>query len=431
MSINLFEIVHVLLICAGMILLIYLGSTVLYLLVFAVAGQFKGRCKSVSSTGEKRRVAVLIPCYKEDEVILEVADEALNQNYPRNRYDVVVIADSFNSDTIVKLRTKPVKLIQVAFQISSKSRALNAALTQLSEPYDIAVVLDGDNIMDRNFLSKINDSFNSGCTIVQGHRVAKNLNTSFAILDAISEEINNHIFRKGHSALGLSSALIGSAMAFEYHFFKEIMPTVEVVGGFDKEIELKLASAGKKICYRPDAYVYDEKVQSAESFSRQRRRWLSAQLHYFGKSFFPALRQLVLHGNFEYFNKAFQYVQPPRVLLLGFLLIATIVSVLLSDKVLIAISVGMFSAGALALLLSTPARYYSPKTLFALLTLPYGFILMLGSLFKVRGANKQFIHTKHTYNAFQSHKRRKEWQKLKNNTAPANEKNDYLTGQGL
>jgi hypothetical protein len=33
-------------------------------------------------------------------------------------------------------------------------------------------------------------------------------NNSWAILDAISEEINNNIFRKGHRVLGLSSAII-------------------------------------------------------------------------------------------------------------------------------------------------------------------------------------------------------------------------------
>jgi hypothetical protein len=49
---------------------------------------------------------------------------------------------------------------------------------------------------------------------VQGHRTAKNTNNSWAILDAISEEINNNIFRKGHRVLGLSSAIIGSGMAF-------------------------------------------------------------------------------------------------------------------------------------------------------------------------------------------------------------------------
>jgi hypothetical protein len=54
----------------------------------------------------------------------------------------------------------------------------------------------------------------------------KNTNNSWAILDAISEEINNNIFRKGHRVLGLSSAIIGSGMAFRYNYFKTLMSTV-------------------------------------------------------------------------------------------------------------------------------------------------------------------------------------------------------------
>ena len=76
-----------------------------------------------------------------------------------------------------------------------------------------------------------------------------------ALLDAISEEINNHIFRKGHRSLCLSSAIIGSGMAFDYQLFKEYMTTLQAVGGFDKELELKLLHNGYKIDYLPDAMV--------------------------------------------------------------------------------------------------------------------------------------------------------------------------------
>ena len=56
-----------------------------------------------------------------------------------------------------------------------------------------------------NFLKKINAAFAHGYVAVQGHRTAKNMNTSWAILDAVSEEINNNIFRKGHTAHHLVS----------------------------------------------------------------------------------------------------------------------------------------------------------------------------------------------------------------------------------
>jgi cellulose synthase/poly-beta-1,6-N-acetylglucosamine synthase-like glycosyltransferase len=255
--------------------------------------------------------------------------------------------------------------------------------------------------MGKDFLQRINCAFEGHFIAVQGHRTAKNMNTSMAILDAASEEINNHIFRKGHRALGLSSAIIGSGMAFQYDFFKGLMLTVDAVGGFDKEIELKLLKAGHKIEYLDKAYVYDEKVQKAEVFSNQRRRWLSAQLHYFRQDFLSALKELFTKGNIDYFDKAFQFIQPPRILLLGAVLLSSaiflIINHLIQNYLLYkTLWISVLVACLSAFIFSIPASFYNLKTLRALLSLPKGMILMLLSLLKIRGANKQFIHTKHT-----------------------------------
>jgi len=211
------ELIYLLIHIIECTLFIYLGLSAIYILVFAVANVIKPRRKSIPQKPDKfRKYAVLIPGYKEDNVICEVAIEALNQDYPKEYYDVVIIADSFLPETIEKLKLLPIKLIEVVFEKSTKSKALNKAMEILGDNYDVALVLDADNIMETDFISKINNAFDNDFQIVQGHRVAKNTNTSFAILDAISEELNNHIFRKGHRALGLSSALIGSGMAFNY-----------------------------------------------------------------------------------------------------------------------------------------------------------------------------------------------------------------------
>jgi len=50
----------------------------------------------------------------------------------------------------------------------------------------------------------------------------------------------------------------------------------------------------------------------------------------------------------------------------------------------------------LTFLLSIPKRFYNLTTAKALLELPKGMLLMFGSLLKIKGANKQFLHTKHS-----------------------------------
>jgi cellulose synthase/poly-beta-1,6-N-acetylglucosamine synthase-like glycosyltransferase len=222
-----------------------------------------------------------------------------------------------------------------------------------------------------------------------------------AILDAASEEINNHIFRKGHRAVGLSSAIIGSGMAFKYGFFKEIMATVTAIGGFDKEIEMKLLRDGYKIEYLADAYVYDEKVQKADVFVNQRRRWLAAQVKYFRLHFISSLKDLFLKQNIDYFDKVFQSLQPPRILLLGsvmlFSLVFIIVNMLMkSYSPFIYLWLVLLLSTLLVFIFSVPRSFYRISTLKALASLPGGMILMLASLLSIKGADKQFIHTKHT-----------------------------------
>jgi len=382
-------------------LLIYLSFASIYIFIFSFGGLFYKR-RTYIKQEKFKKIAVLIPGYKEDEVIIDVAKSALLQKYPMNLFDVVVIADSFQENTIAELKALPILLVEVNFENSTKSKALNKAMEIIGNRYDIALVLDADNIMEQSFLAKINLAFNNGYKVVQGHRVAKNLNTSFAILDAISEEINNHIFRKGHRALGFSSALIGSGMAFEYQFFKSVMADVNAVGGFDKELEFKLLKGSTKIEYLNDAFVLDEKIQRSGDFNNQRKRWLVTQIVYFRKYFLAGLKELFFKGNIDFFDKVYQMTAPPRILLLGMVFFITLFYFCI-DFFAITVALNVSShlwyvtllITVLAFLMAIPGKFYNSKTLMAMLMLPKAFYMMFLLLFKLKGANTKFIHTKH------------------------------------
>ena len=375
------------------IVLIYFFISALYLMFFSLMGLFR-KSTTNANFDYYRKILILIPAFKEDGVIQEVVEDALKQDYPTNSYHIVVIADSLSNITLETLSALPIEIIEVDFSFSTKSKALNAALCHIQEEYDISVVLDADNLMAHDFLKKMNTGFANGFKVIQGHRVAKNNNTSFALLDGISEEINNHIFRQGHRAAGLSSALIGSAMGFEYGLFKRFMKNIKAIGGFDKELELLIAIEKIKIDYLSDAYVFDEKVQNAHKFTKQRRRWLSAQFYYFGRDFLPSLRLLITKGNFEYFNKAFQFILPPRILLLGSVVLINLwvqfthIGNTIAWFYLLLITVMIF-------FFAVPSKFYTFKTLKAIFDLPKGYFWMIVSLIKSRNANREFIHTEH------------------------------------
>lgn len=383
---------------------IYLGIAAFYFLFFSVSGIFPYRTKTTPSPSY-RKMAVLIPGYREDFVITEVAEASLNQSYPSEYFDVIIIADTFQPGTVSALKKLPLKVIEVTFEKSTKSKSLNAAMAEIGDEYDIAVILDADNIMEYHFLEKINQAFESGFVAVQGHRMAKNMNNSMAVLDSISEEVNNHIFRKGHRVAGLASGLIGSGMAFQYGMFKKRMSEIQAIGGFDKELELTMLRDGIKIEYLVDAVVLDEKVQDQAVFENQRRRWLAAQFIYFRRFARAGAVQFFTRLNIDFPDKVYQMIMPPRILLLGVL---TIITALMGIFTLLDILVkpGLLTLSfmnwlviwlmtVIAFVFAVHRKFYTQQTLLAILTLPMGFWLMFKLLFRLKGANKTFIHTQH------------------------------------
>jgi len=375
-----------------LILYLVFLSNVLYLFVFAFASIFKN-IREKERAASYKRIVVLLPAYGEDSVIEESVKSCLNQDYPKDEFKVAVISDHMKEETNIRLSALPIDLFIAQYENSTKSKALNLALSQL-EDFDIALVLDADNTIDRDFLQKINNAFVSEETqIVQAHRTAKNLNTNFAVLDAVSEEINNNILRQGHANLGLSAGLIGSGMAFDFQLFKTKMSTIIAVGGFDKNLELSFLREGKRIEYLPYAYVYDEKVQSYDAFLNQRKRWLSAQVHY-SKEYLKYVPKAIVSGNIDFCNKYFQQITIPRVILFGVLFLMTLFMSIFFPIYALKWVI-LFLSLCLALVISIPRKLLNRKLLYASADLPKVFFLMVLNLFKLRGANSKFIHTPH------------------------------------
>jgi cellulose synthase/poly-beta-1,6-N-acetylglucosamine synthase-like glycosyltransferase len=374
---------------------LYLTLNALYLFVFASAAVGKRErtiAKQITKIGNVR-IAVFIPAYKEDSVILSTAESAANHDYSSGLFDVIVIADQLKKETLAKLAKLNVKVVEVNFEKSTKSKALNAAMDKLPNMYDVAVVLDADNQMQPGFLSKVSHCFASGSVAMQGHRVAKNSQIGFAALDGLSEEINNSIFRKGHVRLGLSSALIGSGMAFDYQLFKDYMSEIHALGGFDKELEIRLLRDRISIDYLEDAIVLDEKVSKGEVFENQRTRWISAQIKYGAGHFLEAWRELLRRGNLDFFDKVLQFWLLPRAILV-FSVFAYSCGSLLSNATPIA-GIALCTVTAISLLLASPKKMLN-KTLFrSLLSLPEAILRMAFASLKYKKAQKNFIHTPH------------------------------------
>lgn len=378
----------------GGLFFVILAVQAVYIFIFALAGKFYSEKKLTVEVPLKRFI-IYIPAYKEDAVILHAAQEALKLDYPKSLFHVVVIADSLKQSTFEKLAEMPLQLVEVVFEKSTKAKALNKAIEQTKDRFDYAIVFDADNVAKSDYLHRMNEAFARGHLVVQGQRTAKNQDTSMAMLDAISEAINNHIFRKGHRAVGLSSAIIGSGMGLQFALFREVMAKITAVGGFDKEMELTLLRESVKMDYAEQAIVYDEKVQKAEVFEKQRKRWLSAQLNYLRKHLASGIIELIKQGNLDYFDKVFQMALIPRVMLLAILPASFMFSLIPGHGPTPLSWLLVWVTGYIAILLAVPAVFFNKRLMVALISLPAGIFSTFKVLFKLKGANRTFIHTPH------------------------------------
>lgn len=367
---------------------------VLYIFIFSVAS-LKKRKDVYPPAKKKHRFAVLFPAYREDAVIVSSVESFLKQEYPREMYEIIVIADMMKESTLQQLRALSATVLEVDYEKSTKTKALQFATDYLQtkkEHFDMVVILDADNVVKPTFLDKLNNAFYSGCLAIQTHRVAKNRNTNTAVLDAVSEEINNSIFRKGHTNLGFSSALIGSGMAFDYEWFKENIYKADHVG-VDKQLESMLLSQNIYIEYLNNVYTYDEKVQKKGHFYAQRRRWIATQF----SNLFSGLLLLpkaFFTGNWDYCDKLLQWMMPPRIILLGFIIIIAC-AFTCYDWVLSLKWWGLLFMIGVAFSLAVPDYLVDSRFRKAILSLPVLFLLMFFNIFRLRGANKEFIHTEH------------------------------------
>lgn len=375
----------------------YTALNTFYLALFAIAGRV-ATAKNESGlppVTKYRRIAVVVPAYREDIVIVESVLANLQQTYPTDAYDLIIIADSFQPATLLQLAKLPIRVIEVSFDVSTVTKAVRAGLQQLAaNTYDVIVIADADNHMGPDFLERINRSFEQGWRAVQGHRIAKNKNTTVAVLDAISEEINNHIFRRGHRALGISPSFIGSGMALEYDLMEQYIRESTDVSGYDKGLDMYVRERDIKIEYLEHAYVYDEKVQTGVVFEHQRTRWMEAHLQYLQKYFFKGIAAFFM-GRFDYADKAFQLFVLPRILLLGILSMGVGVSFLFGIPWLLQAMGLQLMVFIFVLIISTPAYLLKLVRVEELIVLPTLFVRFVRSTLNIRKARNRFLHTPH------------------------------------
>ena len=306
-------------------LFVIMAGTVLYMGVFAVAALFHSK-PDIPKAKKMNRFVILIPAHMQDQVIEQTVLSVLSQAYPQRMFDVTVISDHQDEITNMRLAQYPITLLTPDFEESTKAKSLQYAVLNLPEfkIYDAVVILDGDNIIEQDFLDQVNDAFEMAATkAIQTHRISKNRDTTATRIDAIFEEINNAIFRRGHISFGLSAALAGSGTVFDFNWYKTNVMRAKTAGE-DKELEALLMRQDIFVDYFDDIYVYGEKKRTTSTLNEQRSRWATQQF----SNLFKNIRYLpgaFFRKQYNLADKIIQWMLVPKINMIGVILIMSLI----------------------------------------------------------------------------------------------------------
>ena len=371
------------------LLFVFVALTIIYMAIYSFASLFFFFF-NIPPAKQQNRFIILIPSYRQDNSIEKTVKSVLGQTYPQRLFDVTVISDHQKEITNFKLAQYPITLLTPNFHSSTKAKSLQLAINNLPQfkIYDIVIILDAGSIVEPEFLQQMNDAYETaGTKAIQAHRLSLNRDTSIACLDATFEEINNSIFRRGHVTLGISAAICGSGIAYEFRWFKENIKKVST-GWEDKEMEALLMRQQIYIDYFDNIYVYDEKTRRMGDFNRQRSRWASTQLRSILSNirFLPAA---LFYKRYDMVDKIIQWMLMPRMLLMGIIVVMSIIM----PFIYMSLAVKWWIAFAVVMLvfaIATPDYLVNKKWEHAFIKAPFIMLASLLNITKIIKTKKKF-----------------------------------------
>jgi len=343
-----------------------------------------------NSLSRKRKSLILIPAFKESEVLFSTINSIKKLNFPADLFDAVLINDECDEKVISKLKEE-IKILDVNLSSHSKIESLKKAI-DLTKGYDFIVILDADNLVHPDFLFEINNSISDKTKVIQGLRLPKNLNSTFEKIDAMTDFVYNQIDRIIPSRLGLTGTISGSGFAIRTDLFQELIPIINTKGGFDKilQSELLLRNIPVEVC--STAIVFDEKSMTAKSYSKQRTRWL---YYHFYNSFKYGLKLFftgIINRNLNQIHLGLISIRPPINLIyfISFILIITGFWICSFCSITIFLALVLFSIIILQILIKHKIFSFN-----LILSLPLIFINQQKSLFNLRKAKNDSLKTEH------------------------------------
>jgi len=226
----------------------------------------------------KTRFAVLIPAHNEELLLPRLLGSVRHQDYPRERYDAVVVADNCSDGTArVARQGARVVLERTDSEKRGKGYAIKWALDAIDlRDYDAVLIVDADCFLDPGTLRSLDGSMQR-YQVVQCYSGVGNPDASwFTRLLDVSRTLNNDIYSRAKQRLGLSTLLIGTGMCFSVRILGKFGWDAFTVGE-DCEYHATLTRQGETVGFDWNAKVYHQESSTLRQATSQRLRWSSGR----------------------------------------------------------------------------------------------------------------------------------------------------------
>ena len=270
-----------------------------YKKLFVFTGLFATR--KFKKAKKNHKYAILIAARNEEEVIGNLIDSIRKQDYPAELVDVFVVADNCTDSTAKVARD----LGAVCYEREdTEHRTKGFALQFLVEcirrdfgidSYEGYMIFDADNLLQRDFVARMNDAFDAGEKIVTSYRNTKNFDDNW-----ISASYGLHWLRtvrqehRARSFYHLATRIQGTGFLFSWELIQNGWNYTSLTE--DRAFCADAVANGYKISYQNDAIFYDEQPVNMKIAMRQRIRWAKGHLQAFVETGGQLLKHVFVTG---------------------------------------------------------------------------------------------------------------------------------------
>lgn len=362
---------------------------VFLLLIYGLRKALVGR-RAATGGGTLPDYGIIVTAYEYTAQLPAVVGSLLKLNY--ERYHIYVVADKCDISNL-HFPVERVALLRPEQVLGSNTRSHFYAIRRFIRPHTHLTIIDSDNLTDPEYLNELNVYFDQGFQAVQGVREAKNLDTTYACLDA-ARDIYYHFYDgKILFGAGSSATLAGSGMAFSTALYEKVLGHLDVTGaGFDKVLQEGIVSRGYRIAFADKAIVYDEKTTGSDQLVKQRARWINTWFKYFGYGF-KILFKGITRFSLNQILFGLVLLRPPLFIFLLLSVFFMLVNLLIAPVMSLVWLVGLlvFVLGFYISLKSSPT---DPKIYQSLVNIPKFMFYQLTALLNARRANKISVATR-------------------------------------